>query len=195
MSIKQGEFLKELRVKNNLSQEKLGEILGVSRQSVSKWEQGYALPDTENLINISKLYNISVDSILNCGNEEENRDEEEIKVKKSIDAEKLHNGFSKHGWFFWAYPFMTVIAYIALGLFAGPLGWSAGWIVLLTVPVYYSIVFAVKRKNPMFFAYPLVVTIIFLVFGFILQMWHPMWIIFLTIPVYYIIAFSRIKSK
>lgn len=40
MSIKQGDYLKELRVKNGLSQEKLAERLGVSRQSVSKWEQG-----------------------------------------------------------------------------------------------------------------------------------------------------------
>lgn len=40
MSIKQGDYLKELRMKKGLSQEKLAEQLGVSRQSVSKWEQG-----------------------------------------------------------------------------------------------------------------------------------------------------------
>lgn len=40
MSIKQGDYLKQLRTQNNLSQEKLAEKLGVSRQSISKWEQG-----------------------------------------------------------------------------------------------------------------------------------------------------------
>lgn len=40
MSIKQGDYLKKLRTENHLSQEKLAEKLGVSRQSISKWEQG-----------------------------------------------------------------------------------------------------------------------------------------------------------
>lgn len=69
MSIKQGNYLKELRTKNHLSQEKLAEKLGISRQSVSKWEQGYASPDTDNVLKLSKLYGVSVDSILNCTEE------------------------------------------------------------------------------------------------------------------------------
>lgn len=43
MSIKQGDYLKKLRADNGLSQEKLAEKLGVSRQSISKWEQGGSL--------------------------------------------------------------------------------------------------------------------------------------------------------
>ena len=53
MSIKQGDYLKQLRTQNNLSQEKLAEKLGVSRQSISKWEQGYAVPDTDNMFKLS----------------------------------------------------------------------------------------------------------------------------------------------
>ena len=67
MSIKQGDYLKKLRTENHLSQEKLAEKLGVSRQSISKWEQGYAVPDTDNVFKLSKLYGLSVDTILNCG--------------------------------------------------------------------------------------------------------------------------------
>ena len=52
MSIKQGDYLKKLRTENKLSQEKLAEKLGVSRQSISKWEQGYAVPDTDNMFKI-----------------------------------------------------------------------------------------------------------------------------------------------
>ena len=69
MSIKQGEYLKDLRVKNQYSQEKLGELLGLSRQSISKWEQGYATPDTENLLKLSELYGVSVGTLLKCGEE------------------------------------------------------------------------------------------------------------------------------
>lgn len=198
MSIKQGEFLKELRIKNNLSQEKLGEILGVSRQSVSKWEQGYALPDTENLVSLSRLYNISVDAILNCDGEKEAAGKPEkkaVKKEKEISGARLYEAFAKRGWFFWSYPFVMIFAYVALGLFAGSRGWSVGWIVFLTIPIYYSAIFAKERKNPLIFAYPFVAAIIFLIFGFVFQMWHPMWIVFLTIPIYYIMAFSKKKSK
>ena len=56
--------LKELRIKSGLSQEKVAEQLYVSRQAISKWENGETLPDMENLIAISKFYNVSVDYIL-----------------------------------------------------------------------------------------------------------------------------------
>lgn len=195
MSVKQGEFLKNLRVKNNLSQEKLGELLGVSRQSVSKWEQGYALPDTENLVALSKLYNISVDSILNCREEAAENGAQNESPDKKTPGSVIYEVFAKRSWFFWAYPFLMIMLYVLLGIFFGAAGWSVGWIVFLTIPIYYSAIFAKERKNPLIFAYPFVAAAIFLIFGFLLKMWHPMWVIFLTIPIYYIIALSKRKSK
>ena len=56
--------LKELRIKEGLSQEKLAEQLMVSRQAVSKWENGEALPDMENMVALAKLYNISLDELV-----------------------------------------------------------------------------------------------------------------------------------
>lgn len=117
------------------------------------------------------------------------------KKKKAFDKNKLSEGFSKHGWFFWSYPFIMIMVYLILGILAGPLGWSAGWIVLLTIPIFYSAVYAMKKKNPMLFAYPFVAAIIFLIFGFLFQLWHPMWIVFLTIPIYYIVAFGKRKTN
>lgn len=64
MSIKQGEYLRKLRVENRLSQEQLAEKLGISRQSISKWEQGNATPDTENIVKLSEIYGVSAESIL-----------------------------------------------------------------------------------------------------------------------------------
>ena len=56
-----GEKLQNLRKKNMLSQEKLAELVGVSRQAVSKWETGLSNPDTENLIKLGEIFNLSID--------------------------------------------------------------------------------------------------------------------------------------
>mgnify|MGYP000790754135 FL=1 len=50
------EKLMQLRSEQNLSQTALAEALGVSRQTVSKWEAGIAVPTTDNLFRLSKLY-------------------------------------------------------------------------------------------------------------------------------------------
>jgi transcriptional regulator with XRE-family HTH domain len=65
--------LKELRTKRGLSQERVAEQLYVSRQAISKWENGEALPDMENLVAISKFYGVSIDYILGA-DEESGRD-------------------------------------------------------------------------------------------------------------------------
>lgn len=52
------------RVKNGFSQEMLAERLGVSRQSVSKWEVGQALPDVSKIIAMCKLFSVSADELL-----------------------------------------------------------------------------------------------------------------------------------
>lgn len=59
-----GEKLSRLRKDNNYTQEQLADILGVSRQSVSKWESDIAFPETEKLIKISELFDCSVDYLL-----------------------------------------------------------------------------------------------------------------------------------
>ena len=56
--------LKQLRKEKHLSQEELAEILDVSRQAVSKWEQGIGYPEVEKLLLLSKELNISLDSLM-----------------------------------------------------------------------------------------------------------------------------------
>ncbi len=55
----------ELRKKSGLSQEKLGERLYVSRQAVSKWECGEAVPDIDNLTALAEIYGVSLDELVN----------------------------------------------------------------------------------------------------------------------------------
>lgn len=58
------ERIQDLRKCKGLSQEQLADILGVSRQAVSKWESGQSMPEVEKLIAISELFGVSVDYIL-----------------------------------------------------------------------------------------------------------------------------------
>lgn len=59
-----GQRIAELRRQNNLSQEALGEALGVTRQSISKWESDSALPEIEKLVAMSRLFGVSVGALL-----------------------------------------------------------------------------------------------------------------------------------
>lgn len=60
-----GENLKNVRKQRNITQEELAEMLGVSRQAISKWESDNGYPETEKLLIISKTLNISLDYLLN----------------------------------------------------------------------------------------------------------------------------------
>lgn len=59
-----GELLKEHRLRCKMTQEFVAESLGVSRQAVSKWENGTSDPSTSNLLALSKLYGISAEDLL-----------------------------------------------------------------------------------------------------------------------------------
>ena len=67
------EKLYKLRKNSGLSQEQLAEQLNVSRQAISKWESGTAVPESEKLITISNYFGVSVDYLL--------KDDEEDKSK------------------------------------------------------------------------------------------------------------------
>ncbi len=58
------EVLYELRVKNGLSQDDLAEKVFVTRQAVSRWENGETVPNTETLKLLSRLYNVSINTLL-----------------------------------------------------------------------------------------------------------------------------------
>ena len=59
-----GEKIGQYRRSLGISQEELGARLGVSRQAVSKWENGTSEPSTSNLMALAKLYGLSVDELL-----------------------------------------------------------------------------------------------------------------------------------
>lgn len=65
-----GELLKENRLRCKMTQEFVAETLGVSRQAVSKWENGTSDPSTSNLLALSNLYGIAADELLKSVDDE-----------------------------------------------------------------------------------------------------------------------------
>ena len=77
------EKLYELRKEKGFSQEELAEKLNVARQTISKWETGMTVPDTNNLIELSKIFGISIDDFVG------KKDEEVIEDNKKINKKLL----------------------------------------------------------------------------------------------------------
>lgn len=62
------EKIKDIRTRFGMTQEQLGEKLRVSRQTVAKWEAGGALPDSNNMMTMAKLFGTTVDYLLEGSN-------------------------------------------------------------------------------------------------------------------------------
>lgn len=74
------EILKENRIRCKMTQEFVSETIGVSRQAVSKWENGSADPSTSNLIALADLYGVSAEELL-----------------KNVAQKRVHTDTSKSG--------------------------------------------------------------------------------------------------
>ena len=80
-----GEKLSKLRKEYNYTQEQLADILGVSRQSISKWESDIAYPETDKLVKMGKLFECSMDYLLN----------EDISEKKGLQPTENESFWDK----------------------------------------------------------------------------------------------------
>ena len=67
-----GEVLKDHRTRCGMTQEFVAESMGVSRQAVSKWENGTADPSTSNLLKLAKLYEITPEELIRAVQPEQN---------------------------------------------------------------------------------------------------------------------------
>ena len=113
-----GQRIQEHRLRLELSQEALGERLGVSRQAVSKWEADAAVPDTDKLIALSKLFGLSLNELLQvegpeAGQGAENAEEtprSELREEEKPGKKKIHAAP-------WLIPGLAVLA-LVLGLTA-----------------------------------------------------------------------------
>lgn len=186
MNLQIANRLLQLRKERGLSQEELADQLGISRQAVSKWERAEASPDTDNLICLAKLYNVSLDYLLQTEDSLETIKTEQIKEEAKIivddDAKKPKVLNMLSG----LIPVLITITYFILG---GVFNlWHPGWLVFLFIPVFLTLIDAIYFKRPDDFCFPVLVVIAYLFIGFEFSGWHPYWFLFLLIPVYYIIC-------
>ena len=91
-----GMFLKELRNENGMTQEQLGEKLGVSNKTISRWETGNYMPPVDCLNMLSDIYHISINEIL--GGERASGDEFTKMAEQNITAtlKELEKGFQTY---------------------------------------------------------------------------------------------------
>lgn len=179
MNIKTANKLVELRKKNNYSQEQVATKLNISRQAISKWERGEASPDLDNLVLLAKLYNVSVDEILNGDQIDTNFDE-----KNKISEDKNKKLFSLvSNIIFSSTVILIVLAYLLIGFYVKD-GWKY-WPLFLFITLPSNIFDCIRRKKAGDFLIPLYIAGAYCFIGVFTSLWHPYWALFLIIPLYY----------
>ena len=104
--MKLADKLFELRKEKGWSQEKLAEQINISRQSISKWESGQALPELEKIVELSKIFQVTTDYLLL-----EESDKSEIKPVLSEDEkDRYYKEVKSYGFWHVLYIFVSALA-------------------------------------------------------------------------------------
>ena len=90
-----GDNIRKYRKENNISQEDLAEKLGVTRQSISLWENNQTQPSIDNIIAIAKVLELSTDDLLLSATEEQEKNIEDILNIDTTKNEKPKNKLFK----------------------------------------------------------------------------------------------------
>ena len=186
-----------LRKENGYSQEVLAEKLGLSRQSISKWERAEASPDTDNLIALAQVYNMTLDELL--GNDE-STPKKETKVKEKTPMTNAQIKGKKLMKIMPIISIAIVVVYVLVG-FAAKI-WHPTWMMFLLIPLLLTVAISLlagktKRITALMLtsSVSLLAVIVYLFAGLVFQMWAVAWIVFLAIPVYAYAAFLFTKGK
>lgn len=274
MNIEIANRMVQLRKKQGLSQEELAEKLGISRQAVSKWERAESSPDTDNLILLARLYQISLDDLLKTDGPVENRDPEGIvgekeekislelpkvpdqeetsaaessqkgaqpslkmpseeSVKEAAErlqkqaeqmrneranfngentepsqpqqpAEKSEPDFSQES-VAYSNPIPEeprrhsisnqMIGICVVALLVCVMLWmllNIKWVLVLGCLLLCPIL---ARTCHLEGVYPILITILYLILGFLFDLWHPGWMLYLTIPIFYVWVGNQKKKN
>ena len=121
--VKMGSFLAELRKEHNLTQAELGEKLGVTNKTISRWETGNYMPPVEMLEELSNLYNLTINEILSGKKlpTEEFKEMAETNIKETLKAStfnlKEKQEFYKKKWLKDHIAIMLFIGICIIGVF------------------------------------------------------------------------------
>ncbi len=153
-TIKIGNFLANLRKEQGLTQEALGEKLGVTNKTVSRWENGNYLPPVEMLKELSELYAVSINEIL-CG-ERIAKEQYQEKAEETITGILTGGSFSlkertdfwKHKWKKDHFIANLILAVIPLVMVCAGIALSKPWLAGVA-PIFALVVYMVRRNAMM----------------------------------------------
>ena len=180
-----GERLIELRKNMHLSQEEVAEKLGVTRQTVSKWETDQSTPDFDKIKPICELYSISTDELISGKKDEINVDNtvsSDNRKKKTLGIViGIFLYFISIVWIMISIPVLKMNPIVGAAIFLGICG------VATCIIVYACIMYKKDKKekeeNRLYKQIDGIVSIIFLILyllvSFITMAWHITWIIWL----------------
>lgn len=197
MDIKTADKLQKLRKANGFSQDALAEQLGISRQSISKWERGESSPDTDNLLALARIYGVTVDELIDSDKEIDKPKKKNTNKETAAERKpRIHPELSK-ALFKFPFPFVIIILYLVMSYFTKL--WHPMWLIYLFIPIYYHLAGAccTRSKKGFLFALPIpeIIILLYLVLGFLKGVWGIGAILFLAIPVYYwAVAFYKNKE-
>ncbi len=196
MDIMTANRLQQLRKENGYSQEVLAEKLGISRQSVSKWERAESSPEIDNLMALSKIYGLTIDELLDVSGDKvivknTGKKEHDFKGKmKSLLSKANDFGIypdAAKKLLIFPFPIIVVFLYVALSM-AFKI-WHPLWIIFMTIPIYYRFAIACKANNKKVFALlipvPEMVVTVYLLLGISVGVWGYASLLFLIIPLFY----------
>ena len=196
MDIMTANRLQQLRKENGYSQEVLAEKLGISRQSVSKWERAESSPEIDNLMALSKIYGLTIDELLDVSGDKvivknTGKKEHDFKGKmKSLLSKANDFGIYPNAakkLLIFPFPIIVVFLYVALSM-AFKI-WHPLWIIFMTIPIYYRFASACKANNKKVFALlipvPEMVVTVYLLLGISVGVWGYASLLFLIIPLFY----------
>jgi transcriptional regulator with XRE-family HTH domain len=200
MNEKAAKKLEYLRKQKGLTQRQLAEKIGVSRDLISKWERSETSPDTDHLVALANLYNVSIDEMINSKEEKVNMQEaqraeffgyDEKSDKKKKDYPKAYN---------FPFPIVVVIVYLLLGFYKN--FWHPGWLIFMTIPLYYFVVSLFDKEKTheektgwWMIPYSILTVVVYFLVGYYFDLWHPTWLIFLTIPLFYFVVSLLTPTK
>ena len=132
-----GENIARYRKEKGLSQEKVSEYMGVSRQAVTKWESNISKPSSDNLIKLAELFEVGVDVLLN------NND-------NSVETKEEKISLSKTPWFLIGISITCAITYLIVGNMYKI--FSAGtficmFVLCFPIQLFYTSIFPIQLKT------------------------------------------------
>ena len=186
-----GNKLSELRKSKHLSQEEAADKLGVTRQTISKWELDQSTPDFDKILPLCELYGISADELLGSSLRKE-KNEENIELNLEDQKKKKAFGISigillyffAIVWIIVAIPYLQINPILSTGIFLLLCGIATFSI------VYVSLVYGKKNKekkeeneNPIIKSINSILgvltCVIYLFISFNTNAWHITWIIWI----------------